>query len=109
MKKDALGKEIHKHIATWVSRNANHASLITIVSLELSDDISHARVGVSVLPETHEKDALRFLEKHRTDIKSYLKKHTRGMLPHTYSWFVDLGTKNRERIYEILANDRKKD
>lgn len=107
MKKDALQKEIQKHVAMWVSRNSNNASLITIVSLDLSDDISHARVGVSVLPETHEKDALRFLTKHVIDIKMYLKKHTRGMLPHTYGWFIDLGTKNREKIYEILANDKR--
>ncbi len=103
MKKEALEKDLQKHIAQWITKNANRDSLITVAALELSPDISHARVGVSVLPEKYEKDALRFLQKHVVDIKMHLKKNTRGMLPKTYAWHIDEGAKKRDAIYRLIA------
>ncbi len=106
MKKEALEKELQKQIAQWVTKNANRDSLITVARLELSPDISHATVGVSVLPEKYEKDALRFLQKHIVDIKTYLKKNTRGMLPKTYAWHIDDGAKKRDVIYRLIAEEK---
>lgn len=92
---------IRESAAEFLVREAGPQSLITVTSVTVSSDFSHATVYFTVFPEEKEIAALGLAHRHVEDFKHYLK--TRAKLPRTphIEFKIDKGQKNFERLREI--------
>lgn len=92
--------------ATFLDREADKTSLITVTHIDISPDFQNATIYISVLPDKETEAALYFCKRKMTDFKKYVKDN---MTIHSVPFFdvkIDLGEKNRQRIEE-LGNENK--
>jgi len=82
-------------------RNPAANGLITVTRTDLSDDYKNVTVLISVLPHTQEEQALRFAKRARSDLRAYIKNHSRFHPLPTVDFEIDYGEKNRQRIDEL--------
>lgn len=94
--------EVIAHAAgEFIARESNRESLITITRADVSPDLKHVNLFMSVLPIQFEDTALLFMKRRTTDFRKYLTSSTRlGHLPHI-EFLIDEGEKNRQRIDEL--------
>jgi ribosome-binding factor A len=104
-KHNRLAEYIREVAAQYLVREANHDSLITVTGVELSDKETKARILISVLPTEKEADALEFTERKANDMRLYFMKKVRIRRAPRFSFAIDLGEKNRQRIDEISINN----
>ena len=72
-------------------------SLITITGVEVSKDLEHAVIDISVLPINKTGTAMDFLKKNLFEAKKYLRKHSvLRRLPKIHLKVDDSALKNRE-------------
>ncbi|MDO8510207.1 MAG: ribosome-binding factor A [bacterium] len=94
--------ELLKHLAAeFLQSESNRRSLITVTGIRLKDDLSKAAILVTVYPAEKEEAALDFIKRRVSDLKDYVKKHSRlGRVP-LLSFEIDAGEKNRQKIDEL--------
>lgn len=97
--------ELLKHLAAeFIERESNRTSLITVTNASLSESGKSAIIRFTVLPESHEKMVLDFLERRKPDFLLYIDEHARvGRMP-SITFALDFGEKNRQRIDFISDN-----
>jgi len=97
--------ELIAHAAgEFIARESNRESLITVTRAEVSPDLKHAVIFLSVLPRQFEDIALLFMKRRTTDFRKHLMSSTRlGHLPHI-DFLIDEGEKNRQRIDELTRS-----
>ena len=103
-KHNRLAEYIREVAAEYLVREANHDSLITVTGVELSDKETRARILISVLPTEKEADALEFTERKANDMRLYFMKKVKIRRAPRFSFAIDFGEKNRQRIDEISHN-----
>ena len=92
--------------ADFMQRESNGASLITITSVQLSNDEKYATILFTVLPEEKEQAALEFAKRMRSDFKEYVKAHTKlGRVPQ-FDFEIDRGEKHRQKIDVISLKNK---
>ncbi len=96
-------KLILSQIADWITRNGNRKSLITLTRAVFSEDHKRLQVFYTVIPESQESPALEFLTRHTHDIRDHIKKNTKREPPF-FSFILDIGERNRERVSDLLAD-----
>ncbi len=87
--------------ATFLDREADKTSLITVTHIDISPDFKNSIIYISVLPDKEALAALNFCKRKMTDFKKYVKDN---MNIHTVPFFaveLDFGEKNRQRIEEL--------
>ena len=92
---------LKKLAATFLDREADRTSLITVTRIDISPDFKNSIIYISVLPDSQAESALNFSKRKMTDFKKYVKDN---MNIHTVPFFdvkLDLGEKNRQRIEEL--------
>jgi ribosome-binding factor A len=92
---------LKKLAATFLDREADRTSLITVTRIDISPDFKNSKIFISVLPDKQSESALNFCKRKMTDFKKYVKDN---MNIHTVPFFdveLDLGEKNRQRIEEL--------
>lgn len=100
---EKLMQELQQRAATFLQRESNGQSLITVTRCVLSENKKCATILISVLPIEKEVTALEFVRRQRNDFLDYIKKETKiGRLP-TITFDLDAGEKNRQRIEELSA------
>ncbi len=104
---ETLEKEIRKHTADYISREASRKSLITITRCEISSDTKRAVLFVSVLPDRAEPIAMDFLKRHQDTIRGYVQNHSRIRAVPWLRFSLDSGEKNRQRVDELLRDETK--
>lgn len=62
--------------ATFVRDNANTNPLITITRVDLSPEYRNATILFTTIPESGEQDALIFLKRFGSDMRTHIKKHS---------------------------------
>jgi ribosome-binding factor A len=75
--------------------------LVTIIGVETSKDISHAKISLSVLPEGEEINVLRTLEKNIFHIQKLLNKKLVMRYVPKIRFVIDRSLKKAARIEEI--------
>ena len=77
-------KEILMHaVSEFINRESNRQSMITVTNVSMGERNRRATVFVSVFPEAKTQAACEFLNRKRSDLREYLKKHTKlSVLPH---------------------------
>ena len=88
--------------ASFLGRENNRTSLITVTSCTSSPDMKRATIFITVLPESKEHDALDFAKRKRADLRDYLKKNMQTKIIPFIDIEIDRGEKNRQKIDELL-------
>ena len=98
---EQVNELIAHHAADFLARESNHESLITVTRSELSSDFRHITIFLSVLPESQSEKALAFSKRVRSDLREYLKAHTKLHPIPTVDFELDIGERNRQRVDEL--------
>ncbi|MEI7810736.1 MAG: ribosome-binding factor A [bacterium] len=88
--------------ASFLGRENNRTSLITVTSCTSSPDMKRATIFITVLPENKEHDALDFAKRKRADLRDFLKKNMQTKIIPFIDIEIDRGEKNRQKIDELL-------
>jgi ribosome-binding factor A len=88
--------------AEFLNRQSNGASLITVTNCSISDDWKNATVFITVLPDEKEAEALNFAKRQRSELRDYIKDHSKlGTLPFI-EIEIDEAEKSRRRIDDLI-------
>jgi len=99
--KEKKTETFHRLAAEFVRIEATPASLITITRVELNPSGKDAKIYFTTLPESEQETAEKFLTRKIIDFRDYVRDHSRiGILPH-FSFKIDFGERNRQRLDEI--------
>ncbi|HEU4677277.1 MAG TPA: hypothetical protein VFS75_01000, partial [Candidatus Paceibacterota bacterium] len=63
--------------AAFVRDEANTNPLITVTNVDVSPSYQHVKVFFTTIPDGKEDDALIFLKRKGSDLREYIKKHSR--------------------------------
>ena len=101
-RKEHLEELVKNLCGEYLTRESNLTSLVTVTRAEISEDMNTAIVSISVFPDSKENEALHFVLRHRTEMRTYVMKRIRtGRIP-----FIDIkidkGEKLRNKIDEVL-------
>ncbi|HEY4511271.1 MAG TPA: ribosome-binding factor A [Candidatus Paceibacterota bacterium] len=100
-KQEKIREEIKNLAAEFLSLESNRTSLLTVTNVRLSSDGKYAAILFTVFPENKEKGALEFANRKREEFKDYIKEKSRiGRIPQ-FSFEVDFGEKNRQKIDDL--------
>lgn len=101
-----MAGRIKEIAAEYTSRETNGKSLITVTTVDLTERMDHATVFITVMPEKEEANALDFLKRKRSDMRSYIKKRLPvARIPHI-EVEVDEGQKLAEVMTKIEIQER---
>jgi len=89
---------VQEMASTFLSREVNRTSLVTVTRVVSSDRGHKLTVFISVLPEKAEKAALDFCKRKRTEFREYVKKNSRFRMIPTFDFEIDNGEKNRQKV-----------
>jgi ribosome-binding factor A len=104
---EKLAEQLRELAAKFIHRESNRSSLITVTSVRLSDRNKRATICVTAFPESKEDAAIDFIKRKRSEFREFVKDNSQiGLIPF-FDFEVDLGEKNRQRIDELLNQDKK--
>lgn len=99
--------QLQAHVATFVLNEANSNPLITITHVDISPDFKNATVYFTTIPDDKQEDALIFLKRFGSDLRSYVKrKMSMKAIPH-FSFSIDYGERHRQHIDDIIRSTSK--
>lgn len=98
--------ELKNIAADFFERESNGASLITITRCEISRDLKHSTLFLSVLPESKEEAAINFARRMRPDLRNYVKKRFKTKSIPFFEVEIDYGEKNRQHIDNLMRSER---
>ncbi len=90
----------------FFQRESSGASMITVTRAEVSADMRHGTIYISVLPENKEAAALDFAKRMRTDLRKYVMKRLPVRVIPFFEIEIDYGEKNRRNIDDILRKEK---
>jgi ribosome-binding factor A len=90
----------------FFQRESSGASMITVTRAEVSADMRHGTIFISVLPENKEAAALDFAKRMRTDLRKYVMKRLPVRVIPFFEIEIDYGEKNRRNIDDILRKEK---
>ena len=101
-RQEKVEQQLQAHIATFIMQEANTNPLITVTHIEASPDLKNATVYFTTIPETGQDNALIFLKRLGTEVRTYVKnKMSMKAIPH-FDFAVDYGERHRQHIDEIV-------
>lgn len=96
-------------IATFIRTEASTNPLITVTNLTTSPDYRNVTVYFTTIPDGREEDALIFLKRKGTDMRTYVKNHSHlKFIPHI-DFAVDWGERHRQHIDEVAQRIEKEE
>lgn len=105
-RKERFNSLIREELAKIVAREIDfEGALITLIEVEISDDLKSANVYVSILPAGKKNDALKLLNKSRNFLQGILMKKIKQALP-LINFKIDEGIEKAAKLEKILLNDK---
>jgi ribosome-binding factor A len=101
-RQEKVSSFIKQLAATFLGRENNKTSLITVTSANCSPDLKRATIYITVLPESKEHDALEFAKRKRPELRDFLKENMATKVVPFIDIEIDRGEKNRQKIDELL-------
>ncbi|MFA6608387.1 MAG: ribosome-binding factor A [Candidatus Paceibacterota bacterium] len=90
----------------FFQRESSGASLITVTRAEVSADMKHATIFITVLPESKEAAALDFAKRMRSELRHKVMKRLPVKVIPFFEVELDYGEKNRLHVEELLRKDK---
>lgn len=100
-----MSELIRQYSATFIEQESTPQSLITVTRVDISPDFKNATIFFTTLPEREEKTALLFLQRKRSDLRDYLKKHLKTRIIPFIDIRLDEGERNRQKIDALLFDE----
>lgn len=92
---------IREVVATFIRQEANSNPLITVTNVTVSPDYKKYTVFFTTIPSGKENDALIFLQRSASEMRSYVKRKTSlKIIPHL-EFSIDYGERHRQHIDDI--------
>lgn len=99
---EKVANTIKELSASFLGRENNRTSLITVTSCSVSPDLKRATIFITVLPNSKEINALNFVKRNLGEMREFLKKNLEIKTIPFLDVAIDLGEKNRQKIDELL-------
>lgn len=90
----------------FFQRESSGASMITVTRTEISRDMKHGTIFISVLPESKEDAAINFAKRMRSDLRHFVMKRLPVKVIPFFEVEIDYGEKNRLHVDELLRKDK---
>ena len=103
-RRERVANLIRKLSAEFLIQENNRDALITVTGANVSPDLRHATVLITVLPESKENAALGFAKRKRSKVRDILKENMKTKVVPFLDFAIDQGEKNRQKIDELLRN-----
>jgi ribosome-binding factor A len=98
-------------VAKFIREEANTNPLITVTNTIISPNYRDVKIFITTIPDGKEADALIFLKRKGSELRSYMKKNARlKYIPHI-DFEIDYGEKHRQHIDAVvrkIENDETK-
>jgi ribosome-binding factor A len=88
-------------VSTFIKKRMDDRILVSIMRVEITNDLERANIFISVFPEEKEKEILNALKRLRTELREYLKTQLKTFLPFI-SFEIDKQIKIERKINELL-------
>jgi ribosome-binding factor A len=97
-------EQILKELAAeFLELHSNRTALITVTGIEVSPDLHHVTILLSVLPNDKTKSVVDFANRQRGEFSDFLTKRSRIRMLPSIKFVEDLGERNRQKIDELLS------
>jgi ribosome-binding factor A len=100
---EKIAERIRELAATYIEREAQPTSMITVTRVLLTPDNKQATIMVTVLPREKENAAYGFIKRNLGDLRKYITKELRINPIPFLDIKIDEGEKNRQKIDELLS------
>lgn len=94
-------------VASFIREEANADPLITITRLDIAPNYRNVTVFFTTIPESGENNALIFLKRKGSELRGYVMKHSNLKVVPYFTFEIDYGERNRQRIDEITGEVEK--
>lgn len=101
-------QEVLHLVQDFFQRESSGLSMITITRVDISANMEHGTVYITVLPESKEAAALDFAKRMRTDMRKYVMKRLPVKVIPFFEIEIDYGEKNRQHVDSLLREEKKK-
>ena len=90
----------------FFQRESSGASMITVTRSEVSRDMKHGTIFITVLPEDKEDAAINFAKRMRSELRHYIMKRLPIKVIPFFEVEIDYGEKNRLHVESLLRKDK---
>jgi ribosome-binding factor A len=87
--------------AQFFLREAGPRSLVTVTDATISPDFKYGTIYITTFPTSEEASALEFAKRKRSDLREYIKNHSKMRTLPVLEIKIDEGERNRQRIDEL--------
>ncbi len=101
---EQLNSLVHQEIATVISREIEFPSgmFVTVSRVQVADDAASAKVWLSVLPATHQDEALKIVLHRIADVQSILNKRLVMKFVPKLTFVLDESNERATHITQVL-------
>lgn len=85
----------------FFARNTSGHSLITVTNVYITEDLRHADIFISVLPESKSTAAVNFAKRQRTDLQKFVLNRVKLMHLPLFEIVLDKSGKVYDKLYEL--------
>jgi ribosome-binding factor A len=104
---ERMKKEVMQVVGTFIREHASPASLITVTSVDIGERLKTMTIGLGVIPESQERPALSFVERHIDEVAVRIAKRLKMRAVPFLKIVIDQGAKNRQRIHDLSLEIRR--
>ena len=90
----------------FFQRESSGASMITVTRTEVSRDMKHGTIFITVLPENKEDAAINFAKRMRSELRHFVMKRLPVKVIPFFEVEIDFGEKNRLHVDELLRKEK---
>jgi ribosome-binding factor A len=90
----------------FFQRESSGASMITVTRTDISRDMKHGTIFITVLPENKEEAAINFAKRMRSELRHYVMKRLPVKVIPFFEVEIDYGEKNRLHVEALLRKDK---
>lgn len=91
----------------FFQRESSGASMITVTRSEVSRDMKHGTIFITVLPENKEDAAINFAKRMRSELRHFVMKRLPVKVIPFFEVEIDFGEKNRLHVDELLRKEKR--
>ena len=90
----------------FFQRESSGASMITVTRTEVSRDMKHGTIFITVLPESKEDAAINFAKRMRSELRHFVMKRLPVKVIPFFEVEIDFGEKNRLHVDALLRKEK---
>jgi ribosome-binding factor A len=107
---DRVGALLCELAATFIQQEANTDPLITVTRADISPDYRRATIYFTTIPDNREADALAFLKRSGSNLRSFIKQKKANLkqIPF-FDFAIDYGERHRQHIDEVAREIETRD